>query len=67
MYKGVYITRKCFPDENHVGGVYFQAFQQTIAVYGTLVELGSCLLLALMTHFYVPLMTHVYGSIKVRH
>ena len=40
MYKGVYITRKCFPDENHVGGVYFQAFQQTVAVYGTLIELA---------------------------
>ena len=58
MYKGVYITRKCFPVENHVVGVYFPAFQQTVAVYGTLIELGSCLLLALMTH--------VYGSIKVR-
>ena len=59
MHKGVYITRKCFPVENHVGDVYSPAFQQTVAVCGTLIELGSCLLLALMTH--------VYGSIKVRH
>ena len=59
MYKGVYITQKCFFLMKTTLRVSTLQLKNQVAVNGTLIELGSCLLLALMTH--------VYGSIKVRH